>query len=158
MEEYTLTEEDIKCCINAIEDLDDDKNGYISVYDFDTVLDKLGIELSEIEIAKLVSELDHTYTGFINFGDILELFRKKREMDERGEDDQDTLDAYVAIGGPEDKSGHINGKILVTIIKEEFQLPINIEKLIEEIDDSGNGEIEYEEFERLLKSKHTATL
>lgn len=56
-----------------------------------------------------------------------------------GEDDQDTLDAYVAIGGPKDKSGHINASILVGIIKEEFQLPINIEKLIEEIDDSGNG-------------------
>jgi len=33
-------------------------------------------------------------------------------------------------------------------------LPINIEKLIEEIDDSGNGEIEYEEFENLLKKKY----
>ena len=43
MEEYILTEDDIKCCINAIEDLDDDGNGYINVYDFDTALDKLGI-------------------------------------------------------------------------------------------------------------------
>lgn len=47
-------------------------------------------------------------------------------MEVLGEDDQDTLDAYVAIGGPKDKSGHINAKILVGIIKEEFQLPINI--------------------------------
>lgn len=43
MEDYILTEDDIKCCINAIEDLDDDDNGFINVYDFDTALDKLGI-------------------------------------------------------------------------------------------------------------------
>lgn len=71
------------------------------------------------------------------------MYRKKRELEVFGEDEQATLDAYVAIGGPEDKSGHINGSLLVRIIKEEFQLPINIEALIKEIDDSGNGEIEY---------------
>jgi Ca2+-binding EF-hand superfamily protein len=78
MEDYILTEDDIKCCINAIEDLDDDDNGFINVYDFDTALDKLGIELSEIELAKLISELDEKSTGFIQFRDILELYRKKR--------------------------------------------------------------------------------
>lgn len=52
-----------------------------------------------------------------------------------------TLDAYTAIGGPADKSGHIDGDVLVRIIKKEFQLPIDIEQLIKEVDDSGNGEI-----------------
>ena len=55
-----------------------------------------------------------------------------------------TLDAYTAIGGPADKSGHIDGQVLVRIIKEEFDLPIDIEELIRSVDDSGNGEIEYE--------------
>jgi len=36
------------------------------------------------------------------------------------------MDAYTAIGGPADKSGHIDGEVLVKIIKEEFDLPINI--------------------------------
>ena len=39
------------------------------------------------------------------------------------------------------------------IIKEEFDLPIDIEELIRSVDDSGNGEIEYEEFEKMLKEK-----
>ena len=66
-----------------------------------------------------------------------------------------TLDAYTAIGGPADKSGHIDGQVLVRIIKEEFDLPIDIEELIRSVDDSGNGEIEYEEFEKMLKDKST---
>lgn len=66
-----------------------------------------------------------------------------------------TLDAYTAIGGPADKSGHIDGQVLVRIIKEEFELPIDIEELIRSVDDSGNGEIEYDEFEKMLKDKIT---
>ena len=65
------------------------------------------------------------------------------------------MDAYTAIGGPADKSGHIDGQVLVRIIKEEFDLPIDIEELIRSVDDSGNGEIEYEEFEKMLKDKST---
>jgi hypothetical protein len=72
-----------------------------------------------------------------------------------GENDEVTLDAYTAIGGPSDKSGHIDGQVLVRIIKEEFDLPIDIEELIRSVDDSGNGEIEYEEFEKMLKDKST---
>ncbi len=36
----------------------------------------------------------------------------------------------MAIGGPGDKSGHIDGDVLVRIIKKEFDLPIDIEQLI----------------------------
>ena len=43
--------------------------------------------------------------------------------------------------------------MLVRIIKEEFDLPIDIEELIRSVDDSGNGEIEYEEVEKMLKEK-----
>lgn len=89
----------------------------MSIYDFETALQKVNIVYSEIELAKLISELDCENTGFIKFGDFLELVRKRRFLEKFGENDQDTLDAYVAIGGPKDKSGHINAKILVRIIK-----------------------------------------
>mgnify|MGYP001059695042 CR=1 FL=1 len=38
---YILTEEDIVICQKGIEDLDDDNNGLINVYDFETVLQRL---------------------------------------------------------------------------------------------------------------------
>lgn len=43
MLEYTLTVEDILFCRSAIEDLDDDGNGQISVFDLETVLEKMDI-------------------------------------------------------------------------------------------------------------------
>lgn len=41
--EYLLTEEDISYCRRAIEDLDDDGNGQINIYDFETALQRLDL-------------------------------------------------------------------------------------------------------------------
>lgn len=56
--DYILTEEDILYCRKAIEDLDDDGNGQISIYDFETVLERMGIHYEEFQLCKLISELD----------------------------------------------------------------------------------------------------
>ena len=55
------------------------------------------------------------------------------------EEDQDTIDAYVAMGGEEDTGGYVDSKKLIDIVKNEFQLTIDIEKLIREIDTDGSG-------------------
>lgn len=128
-------------CQKGIQDLDDDNNGLINVYDFETVLQRLQIHLQEFELCKLISQLDVENCGFIGFDDVLEIYRKKRQAQVYGQNDEVTLDAYTAIGGPADKSGHIDGDVLVRIIKKEFQLPIDIQQLIKDVDDSGNGEI-----------------
>ena len=39
---------------------------------------------------------------------------------------------------------------LVKIVKEDFGLTIDIEKLIDDIDEDRSGEIEYTEFKQLL--------
>lgn len=87
------------------------------MYDFETVLQRLDINFEEFELCKLISELDSHNTGFIEFEQILEIYKKKRQAEVYGEDDEVTLDAYTAIGGPPDKSGHIDGQVLVRIIK-----------------------------------------
>ena len=68
-----------------------------------------------------------------------------------GSDKQsDMIDAFVACGGDEDLGGCVRKETLISIIKEEFSLPIDIERLINEIDTDGSGEIEYEEMVELL--------
>lgn len=71
MFDYTLTEEDIMYCRKAIEDLDDDGNGQISIYDLETVLERMGIHYEEFELCKLISELDSNNLGYIEFESIL---------------------------------------------------------------------------------------
>ena len=62
------------------------------------------------------------------------------------------MDAYVAMGGDEDGGGYIDANKLIKIIKEDFEMTIDIEKLIEDIDEDGSGQIEYDEFTNLLSS------
>ena len=56
------------------------------------------------------------------------------------------------MGGQEDGDGSIDAARLIHIIKEQFEMTIDIEKLIQDIDEDGSGEIEYDEFRNLLSS------
>ena len=56
------------------------------------------------------------------------------------------------MGGQADGDGCVDAKKLIHTIKKEFQMTIDIEKLIEEIDEDGSGEIEFDEFKALLCS------
>ena len=71
---------------------------------------------------------------------------------------QDLIDAFNAVGGGPGEEGCVDAECLIQIIKREFQMTIDIEKLIEEIDEDGSGEIEFDEFELLLKSDFTDEL
>ena len=54
------------------------------------------------------------------------------------------------MGGEEDGEGSIDADKLIHIIKNEFEMTIDIENLILEIDEDGSGEIEFDEFKELL--------
>lgn len=58
----------------------------------------------------------------------------------------------MALGGEANKEGSIDASRLIEIIKHEFEMTIDIEKLIKDIDEDGSGQIEYDEFMSLLSS------
>lgn len=60
------------------------------------------------------------------------------------------MEAFVACGGQPNGDGMVDVRKLVEIIKEQFEMTINIEKLLQEIDTDGSGVIEYYEFRALL--------
>ena len=49
---------------------------------------------------------------------------------------------FVACGGQPDRTGHVNRSTLVRIIKDEFVLAIDIERLIDDVDTDGSGALE----------------
>ena len=61
------------------------------------------------------------------------------------------------MGGLPDKEGYIDAEKLIRIIKNEFEMTIDIEKLIQDIDEDGSGQIEYDEFKNLLSSSDWKT-
>ena len=56
------------------------------------------------------------------------------------------MESFVSMGGETDGGGIVDAKKLIDIIKNQFEMTIDIEKLINDIDEDGSGEIEYEEF------------
>ena len=72
-------------------------------------------------------------------------------MEEQGgSTEEELLEAFVAMGGQPDGDGCINADKLIQTIKNEFEMTIDIEALIEEVDEDGSGEIEFDEFKELL--------
>jgi hypothetical protein len=64
--------------------------------------------------------------------------------------DADTLRAFVALGGNPDRTGVVNAEYLAFACKR-FDLTINIEVLVKEVDTSNNGLIDYDEFSAMWR-------
>ena len=73
-----------------------------------------------------------------------------KRASERGSTDAELLDAFIAMGGEEDGDGCIDADKLIDVIKNDFEMTIDIEALIMEVDEDGSGEIEFDEFKELL--------
>jgi Ca2+-binding EF-hand superfamily protein len=128
---------------------DHEKFGYISVNDLRAAFDRAGHPVSEDETYWMISLSDPSNTGTILFSQFKDLITEKAE-NEAGSSEEELLEAFVAMGGQEDGDGAINAEKLIYTIKEEFEMTIDIEKLIEEIDEDGSGQIEFDEFTALL--------
>ena len=111
----------------------------------------MGQKVTEEEIYRMIAEASPENTGQIS----LEQFKKvigDQKKFQGASNEEDTLDAFVALGGQADREGSIDAQRLIDIIKHEFEMTIDIEKLIEDIDEDGSGLIEYDEFMSLLSS------
>ena len=94
-------------------------------------------------------QVDPYNEGKIPFEKFKALILDKRAS-ERGSSDAELLDAFIAMGGEEDGDGCIDADKLIDVIKNDFEMTIDIEALIMEVDEDGSGEIEFDEFKELL--------
>lgn len=111
---------------------------------------------SEEEIFEMINELDEENTGKIEFYEFLRVYEEYQSI--RKEDEMQDLskfhsvDAFVAMGGNTDKTGSIDTEKLISVVRHQFEMTIDIERLIEELDEDGNHTIDFDEFKRLLSS------
>lgn len=58
-------------------------------------------------------------------------YHKNLELQNEQENEADEyLDAFVALGGQSNKDGYVSKEILITIIKMEFELTIDMEEYL----------------------------
>jgi Ca2+-binding EF-hand superfamily protein len=149
-----LTQEEIDACREAFLAFDKDHSGTIDHWELKCVLELMGQKPTEEEIFSMISEVDDNASNSIDFGEFLQVVATQKALSESGPD-KDVVEAWVAVGGdkPEDGSDpecFVDTNKLVKIIKQDFGLPIDIEKLLSDIDLDGSGTIDFEEFTTLL--------
>lgn len=120
-------------------------------------LEEAGVEFEHINIFyKLLSELSIDQTNDITFDVFINIYQYHMMKKSSQFNEEDTLEAFVAVGGNCDKSGQVIADSLIKIIKD-FQMTINIEQLIKEVDTDNSGLIEYDEFETMLSQEQQNT-
>ncbi|KAJ1433610.1 EF hand-containing protein [Ochromonadaceae sp. CCMP2298] len=153
-----LNQDEIDGCREAFLAFDKDRSGLIDVWELRQVLEAMGQHPTEEELFQMISEVDENMSGSIDFAEFLKVIVNQKERAENFDGDSDMVDAFVACGGQQDKTGHVKRETLVKIIKHDFGLTIDIEELINKIDTDGNGEIEFDEFKTLLSWPNDGTL
>ena len=136
--ELGLNTEEERKCQEAFSAFDKDNSGNIDAAELRIVLEMMGQKVTEEEIYTMIAEASPENTGQIS----LEQFKKvigDQKKFQGASNEEDTLDAFVALGGQADKEGYIDAQKLIDIIKHDFEMTIDIEKLIEDIDEDGSG-------------------
>ena len=146
----TLPQEIIDGLRLAFQHLDHDRTGKIDIWELKTILEALGMRPTEEDLFQLMSEVDVTMSGQIDFSQLLTLVGTQKERTDVEDDGNGLAAAYFACGGDADHGGCVDANVLIKIIKEDFGLSVDMEALIREVDADGSGEIEFEEFQELL--------
>ena len=104
---------------------------------------ELGQKPSKEDLYKMISQVDKENKGFIgndgvdislnvlsiDFKDFLKAIAYWKILESEKEED-DLVDAFVAMGGQPDKTGSVDAKSLIRTIKNEFEMTIDIEVYI----------------------------
>ncbi|KAF4668507.1 hypothetical protein FOZ61_006348 [Perkinsus olseni] len=145
-----LDEAFIQKCREAFNTFDADGSGTIDAEEMKLLLEAIGESPTEEELFRFMSDVDEDGTGEIEFAEFLRAFEKQRGGQSEIEDEADTLDAFVALGGNRDSTGFVDRDKLIKIIKEEFGMTIKIDRLVEELDRDQDGKINFSEFASLF--------
>eukprot|EP00928_Gymnodinium_smaydae_P089274 TRINITY_DN73263_c0_g1_i1.p1 TRINITY_DN73263_c0_g1~~TRINITY_DN73263_c0_g1_i1.p1 ORF type:complete len:149 (-),score=64.18 TRINITY_DN73263_c0_g1_i1:156-602(-) len=145
-----LDEGFIQKCREAFNTFDTDGSGTIDTEEMKLLLEAIGEAPTEEELFRFMADVDEDGTGEIEFAEFLQAFEKQRGGAQVIEDELDTIDAFVALGGNEDKSGFIDTQRLIHVVKDEFGMTIKIERLIEELDKDRDQKLNYSEFAALF--------
>ncbi|XP_078602398.1 uncharacterized protein LOC144876708 isoform X1 [Branchiostoma floridae x Branchiostoma japonicum] len=143
-----LTEEQKQEIREAFDLFDADGSGTIDVKELKVAMRALGFEPKKEEIKKMISDIDKDGSGTIDFNDFLTMMTQK--MSEK-DSKEEILKAFRLFD--DDETGKISFKNLKRVAKElgENLTDEELQEMIDEADRDGDGEINEEEFLRIMK-------
>ncbi|XP_055148601.1 centrin-1 [Symphalangus syndactylus] len=143
-----LTEDQKQEVREAFDLFDVDGSGTIDVKELKVAMRALGFEPRKEEMKKMISEMDKEGTGKISFNDFLAVMTQK--MSEK-DTKEDILKAFRLFD--DDETGKISYKNLKRVANElgENLTDEELQEMIDEADRDGDGEVNEEEFLRMMR-------
>lgn len=145
----SLTAEELEMCRKAFQMFDKDNSGTIDTKELRTALSALGQNPSEEELFVMISQVDEDGSRCVEFSEFVRVIQINKQLGAKDAEENDTVDAFVSLGGNADKTGRISRDKLKAIL-EEFELTINLDRLLAEADRDQNGWLSYDEFKSIL--------
>lgn len=145
-----LSEEEITEFRAAFELYDKDRDGAISTKELGAMMRNLGQNPSEEELKQMIREVDLDGNGTIDFKEFLGLMVRKM----KGTDtEEELLEAFKVFD--RDGNGYITSHELRHIMTNlgEGLTPEEVEEMVKEADLDNDGQIDYDEFVKMMMSK-----
>merc|ERR1719219_562296 len=143
-----LTEEQKQEIREAFDLFDTDGSGNIDAKELKVAMRALGFEPKKDEIKKMIADIDKDGSGTIDFQEFLEMMTTKMsEKDSR----EEILKAFRLFD--DDETGFITLKNLRRVSKEigENMSDEELQEMIDEADRDGDGQINEDEFLRIMQ-------
>jgi len=150
-----LTEEQIAEFKEAFSLFDKDGDGTITTKELGTVMRSLGQNPTEAELADMINEVDADGNGTIDFPEFLTMMaRKMKDTDS----EEEIAEAFKVFD--KDGNGFISAAELRHIMTNlgEKLTDEEVDEMIREADIDGDGQINYEEFVKMMMSKRVRNM
>merc|ERR1711998_721503 len=145
-----LSDEQMDEIREAFNLFDGDQSGAIDVRELKAAMRALGFEVKNEELKKMVSDIDNDGNGTIEFGEFLQMMTGKMGEKDTREDIEKVFKLFA-----DDNTNKISFRNRARVA-EELGETIDDEELqdmINQADRDGDGEINIDEFYRIMKKK-----
>ncbi|KAL9812335.1 putative guanylate cyclase activating protein [Arabidopsis thaliana] len=141
---------DFKRLSNCLETILEFSHGCITTKELGTVMRSLGQNPTEAELQDMINEVDADGNGTIDFPEFLNLMAKKMKDTDSEEELKEAFRVF-----DKDQNGFISAAELRHVMTNlgEKLTDEEVEEMIREADVDGDGQINYEEFVKIMMAK-----
>ncbi|KAF9405635.1 hypothetical protein BGZ94_003433 [Podila epigama] len=145
-----LTEAQLSEFREAFSLFDKDSDGTITTKELGTVMRSLGQNPTEADLQDMVNEVDADGNGTIDFPEFLTMMARKMKDTDSEEEIKEAFKVF-----DKDGNGFISSAELRHVLTNlgERLTDAEVDEMIHEVDVDGDGQINYDEFVRMMMSK-----
>lgn len=145
-----LPEEETEGLRRIFKSIDADGNGTLTQDELKSALKRKGASVKELELFKLMQAVDIDENGEIDYEEFLAANVQMRKLDS----EENMMFAFKKLDI--DGNGYITRDEIVECLRTEHQLSDEeIDKIVSEVDSNGDGQIDYMEFQAMMRMEST---